>query len=271
MLACTIIAFFLREMEIKRMKKLILLMVLGLLLAGCSSKKKDPYAAYRQKTAAQIYHDAHTALLKKHYTDAVNGYEALDAVYPFGPYAERAQLESIYAYYKNDDLPEAVTAAERYVRLYPRTEGVAYAYYMQGLISQTQSYSWFQRKVGVDPATRDLTDQKQAFMSFNEVVALYPNSPYAADSILRMRYLRNVIAEHSLELARFYYSQHAYVAAANRASYVVEHFNGTLATPDALAVMVKSYRKLKLPQLATNTYRILQASYPSSPALRSVF
>ena len=251
------------------MKKLILLVVLGILMAGCSSNK-DQFAAYRHKTAAQIYHDAHTALVKKHYADAVDGYEALDAIYPFGPYAQTAQLESIYAYYKNDDLPEAVTAADRYVRLYPRTEGVAYAYYMQGVISQTQSYSWFQRKVGVDPAWRDLTDQKQAFMSFSEVVTLYPNSPYAADSILRMRYLRNVIAEHSLELARYYYGQRAYIAAANRASYVVKHFNGTLATPDALAVMIKSYRKLKLPKLANNTYRILQASYPDSKAFRRV-
>lgn len=251
------------------MKKLILLVVLGLLVAGCS-EKKDQFAGYRHQTAAQIYNGAHTALLKKHYTDAVDGFEALDAIYPFGPYAQAAQLQIIYAYYKSGDLPSSVTAADRYVRLYPRGKNIAYAYYMRGVISQSQGYSWMQRKFGVDPAWRDLTDPKQAFFSFSEVVTLYPHSPYAADSILRMRYLRNVIAEHSLELARYYYRQKAYVAAANRASYIVKHFNGTLATPDALAIMVKSYRKLHLLKMAHSSYLILQASYPHSKAYRKV-
>lgn len=251
------------------MKKFLILIMLGLLVAGCASNK-DQFAAYRKKTAADIYQSGHKSLVKHNYEDAVESFEALDAIYPFGPYAKRAQLQIIYAYYKNGDLPEAVTAADRYIRLYPRSEHIAYAYYMRGVISQSQGYSWLQRKFGVDPAWRDLTDQKRAFMSFSEVVMMYPNSPYAADSLLRMRYLRNVIAEHSLELARFYYTHRAFVASINRAGYVVKHFDGTLATPEALAIMVKSYRKLKLPKLADNTYRILQASYPKSKALASV-
>lgn len=251
------------------MKRLILLLTFALLLVGCSGNK-DMFAGYRQKSAAQIYNQAHKALVRGHYTAAVNGFEALDAIYPFGPYSQKAQLQIIYAYYKSDDLPSAVTAADRYVRLYPRSDGVAYAYYMHGVISQTQAYSWLQRAVGVDPAQRDLADLKQAFMSFSEVVSLYPKSPYAADSIMRMRYIRNIIAEHSLELARFYYGQRAYVAAANRASYVVKHFDGTLAVPGALAMMVKSYRKLKLPKLANNSYKILKASYPGSKAFKNL-
>ncbi|MCB1826999.1 MAG: outer membrane protein assembly factor BamD [Coxiellaceae bacterium] len=247
------------------MKKLFLLILLGLLVAGCSGKK-DPYASYRTKTAAEIYHGAHTALVKKHYADAVDGFEALDAIYPFGPYAQRAQLQIIYAYYKNGDLPSAVTAADRYVRLYPRGKHIDYAYYMRGVISQSQDYSWMQRKIGVDPAWRDLTSPKHAFLSFSELVNMYPNSKYTPDALLRMRYLRNVIAEHSLEIANYYYNQKAYVAAANRASYIVEHFSGTLATPDALALMVKSYRHLHLNKLAHSSYLILQASYPHSKA-----
>jgi len=251
------------------MKKLILLIILGLLVTGCGGKS-DQFHAYRHKTAAQIYNDAHHAFVKGHYLDAASGFEALDAIYPFGPYARRAQLQIIYAYYENGDLPSAVTAADRYVRLYPRGKDIAYAYYMRGVISQSQGYSWLQRTVGVDPAWRDLTDQKIAFMSFNEVVSMYPHSPYAGDSILRMRYLRNIFAEHSLELAKYYYGQRAYVASANRASYIVKHFNGTLATPDALAIMVKSYRRLHMPKLAHNTYRLLQASYPHSRAFKRV-
>jgi len=251
------------------MKRKVLLIILCILLVGCSGNK-DQYAGYRQKSSAQIYHSAHNNLVKGHYSAAVKAYEALDAIYPFGPYARRGQIEVIYAYYMNEDLPSAVAAADRYVRLYPHSRDIAYAYYMHGVISQSQSYSWLQRSFGVDPAWRDLSDQKQAFMSFNELVTLYPNSPYVSDSILRMRYLRNVIAEHALELANYYYKQRAYVAAVNRANYVIQHFDGTLAVPDALATMVQSYRQLKLPKLERNTYRILQASYPESKAFKRV-
>lgn len=249
------------------MKRIILLLFLACFLSGCASTR-DEYASYRHETAADIYNSAHASLVKGHYSDAVNGYEALDAIYPFGPYAEKGQLESIYAYYKDGDLPSAVTAADRYVRLYPRGKYADYAYYMRGVINQLQSFSWFQRKLGVDPSWRDLSGQQQAFSSFTEVVTIYPYSPYAADSLLRMRYLRNIFAQHALDLAEYYYSQRAYVAAANRASFVIQHFDGTLATPDALALMVKSYRKLKLDSLAENTNRILQANYPASNAAR---
>ena len=249
------------------MKKIILLFLLVFLVAGCSGNK-DELAPYRHQTAARVFHGAEMALAKRQYGRASKGLEALDAIYPFGPYAQQGQLDIIYAYYKDGDDPSAIAAADRYIRLYPRGRHVDYAYYMEGIISSTEGYTWLQKKFGVDPSARDLTNQKQAFLAFSEIVTLYPRSPFAADALLRMRYLRNVIARHSLEVSKFYYRHRAYVAAANRASFVVEHFNGTPAVADALAMMVKSYRKLDLKKLAKNSLMILQASYPNSKAFK---
>lgn len=251
------------------MKKFMVLFLLVFLIAGCSGNK-DELAAYRHLSAAEIFHHADSSLAKGKYADAVKGFEALDAIYPFGPYSQQGQLDIIYAYYKNDDDPSAIAAADRYVRLYPRGKNVAYAYYMKGIISSTEGYTWLQNMVGTDPSKRDLTSQKQAFLAFNEIVMLYPRSPYAGAALVRMRYLRNVIAEHSLRVAEFYYEHKAYVASANRASFVVQHFNGTPAVSDALAMMVKSYRKLGLGKLEHNSYLILQASYPNSKAFKRV-
>jgi len=244
------------------MKKIIFLLLFLCLVTACSGQK-DELAAYRHKTAATLFHDAEWALAKNKYTKASKTLEALDAIYPFGPYAQQGQLDIIYAYYKDADDPSAVAAADRYIRLYPRGPHVDYAHYMKGLISATEGYTWLQKGVGVDPASRNLTNQKQAFLAFSEIVTLYPKSRFAADALLRMRYLRNMIAKHSLEVADFYYNHRAYVAAANRASYVVNHFEGTPAVQGSLAMMVKSYRALGLHTLEHNTARILQANYPS--------
>lgn len=251
------------------MKKFIALFLLVFLVAGCSGNK-DELASYRHLRAAEIFHGAELALAKAKYAKASKGFEALDAIYPFGPYAKQGQLDIIYAYYKDGDDPSAVASADRYIRLYPRDRRVDYAYYMKGVISSTEGYTWLQKSFGVDPSSRDLTSQKQAFLAFSEIVTLYPKSQFAPDSLLRMRYLRNVIAKHSLEVATFYYRHKAYVAAANRASYVVEHFNGTPVVAGALAMMVKSYRVLGLHKLAHNSYVILQASYPDSKAFKAL-
>ena len=251
------------------MKKIILILLLLVLVAGCSGNK-DELAPYRHKTAAQIFHDGEIAMAKGKYGEATKSLEALDAIYPFGPYAQQGQLDIIYAYYMDADDPSAVTAADRYIRLYPRGKNVDYAYYMKGIISSTQGYTWLQRKFNVDPAAHDLIYRRAAFLAFSEIVALYPRSPYAANALIRMRYLRNVFARHQYEVAEFYYNHKAYVASANRASFVVKHFNGTPAVADALAMMVKSYRKLGLNKMANNSYLILQASYPDSSAFKSV-
>ena len=164
----------------------------------------------------------------------------------------------------------ALAAADRYIRLYPRGRHVDYAHYMNGLIHFEQGGTWAQKLAHSDPAPHDLADKQQAFTAFSHIMHYYPHSLYAADSALRMAYIRNMVARKQILVAEYYFKRKAYVAAANRASYVVKHFNGTPEVQNALVIMVKAYRKLNLEQLADNSLRILQASYPDSEQLKEL-
>lgn len=237
------------------------------LLTGCGGQAiHDSYAAYHNKTSEQLYNTAMTDLKKGHYNRAEKELEAQNALYPFGAYAEQGMISLVYAYYENDENDEALATADRYLRLYPQGKYADYAYYMKGVISFSRGFSWMQRKAGVSQAPRDLTNLKHAYSDFNELITGFPQSPYIQDSIVRMRYIRNTVAKKELDTAQFYYDRAAYVAAANRASDIVKHFNGAPSVIPALVIMIKSYRHLGLTDLANNTLTILQTSYPTENA-----
>ncbi len=251
------------------MKKILLLCLLATLISACSSNElHDSFTKYRNKTASELYHSSKKDLIHDHPNRAVKKLEALNALYPFGAYAEDGLINLVYAYYENDEADEALAAADRYLRLYPRGNYSDYAYYMKGVIAFKQGYSWMQRKAGVNPAPRDLSNLKSAYLAFNELVQSFPTSPYVPDAIARMRYIRNLYAEKEMGIANFYYERKAYVAAANRATDVVVHYDRSPWVIPALTLMVKSYRQLGLTEMANNTLKIFQASYPKSKNLK---
>ncbi len=239
------------------------------LLAACTSSN-DPADAYKGETAQQIYHEGETSLRDGSYADAIKHFEALDVQYPFGRDTRTAQLHIIYAYYKNADFVSAESAADRYIHAYPTDPNVAYAYYMRGLSSYYQNMGVFERLFSVDYATRDLTQVKKAFNDFAELEKRYPESPYAPAAHQYMIYLRNVLANHQIEVAQFYFNRQAYVAAANRASMVVEHYQGAPVVPDALVIMVKSYHQLRQTDLENQALKVLAYNYPDSIYLHEV-
>lgn len=251
-------------------KQLLLVSLLCAFLVGCSDTNKDPYADFRDQTSKAIFTEGEAFLADEHYGEAIKRFEALDAIYPFGPYARQGQLDIIYAYYKNDDEPSAVAAVNRYIHLYPRGPNTDYAYYMRGIMGFEEGLSWLQKKWGVDPAPRDVATIRQSFISFAAIVHSFPKSPYAKDSLVRMKYIRNIMARRELQIAEFYLQKRAYVAAANRASYVVQHFEGAPSVIGALAVMVKAYRALNLDEMAGSTYTVLQVSYPDAPETKAL-
>jgi len=128
----------------------------------------------------------------------------------------------------------------------------------------------FERFFTVDLATRDLAQIKKSYNDFAELTSLFPHSRYAPAAHQYMVYLRNVLANHELHIAQYYYDRGAYVASANRANYVVQHFQGAPAVPKALVLMVKDYRKLNLAQNAGDALRVLQYNYPNSEYMKEV-
>ncbi len=250
------------------MKKKLLFIIILALLAGCAHKETNPWKDYEGKSSGEIFYEGEQHLAKKKYSLASVDFAALDALYPFGPYAQQGQMDIIYALYMNGDNASGLAAADRYIRLYPQDPHIDYVYYMKGLMSFEQDFNWYQAAFGFDPAPHDLTGKKEAFFAFNQVVRIYPHSIYAQDSALHMAFIRNMMARKEMNIADFYLKRKAYVAAANRASGVVQHYSGSSSVPHALEVMAISYKAAGLPDFANNSYRILAASYPDSPEFK---
>ena len=247
------------------MKKIVLLVCacsIALLTACSDTEIHDSFSAYRNQTAEQLYQSSKKDLQKDHPNRAVKKLEALNALYPFGAYAEQGLVNLIYAYYENDEADEALATADRYLRIYPRGAYSDYAYYMKGVIAFKQGFSWLQLKAGVNPAPRDLSNYKRAYLAFNLLVEYFPNSVYVPDALARMRYIRNLFAEKALGIAQFYYDHKAYLAAANRASEVVVHYDRSTYVVPALKLMIKSYDKLGMTVMANNTQKILDTNFP---------
>lgn len=242
------------------MKKINLLLVVSfsLLLIGCADSDTRVFNKYKTFTAPQLLQKGKQSLAKRKYGDAVKQFEALDALYPFGPEAQIEQLDIIYAYYKNDDTELALSAADRYIHLYPRGEYTPYAFYMKGVINMDRGKTWLQKLYPLHVEQSDLTFLNQAFLSFSDLVNQFPTSNYAYDAREHMLYLRNLFAQYELDVADFYFQHKEYVAAANRASYVVKHYEGTPQTKQALKIMLGSYQALGETRSAQEVAEILK-------------
>jgi len=254
-------------MTTKKQLFFIIIVLFTFLLEACSTTT-DPAETYRDETAQQIFDRGEEALRDRSYAEAIKRFEALDVQYPFGHNTEVAQLQIIYAYYMTSDYASAESAADRFIHSHPTSPHVDYAYLMRGLSNYYQNLGVFERMFTVDLATRDLTQIKKSYADFSELTILYPHSRYAPAAHQYMVYLRNILADHELDVAQFYYERKAYLAAANRATLVVRHYQGTPSVPEALVVMTKSYRKLHLTQNEAEAYNMLNYNYPNSDYLK---
>ncbi len=234
------------------------------LLSSCAKKHgySDDFASFRGQSDATIFHTGENYLANGKYNEATKQFEALGAIYPFGEYSQQGQIDQIYSYYKANDMAEAAATAEAYINLYPQGNGIAYAYYMRGLSDLQQEGTWLSRKFGVSPAPRDTSFLRSAYSDMSVVATLYPNSGYANSARWFLAAIRNTLAAHEMTVIRYYYDRHAYLAAANRAGYVVRNFQGSNQTIPALAVMYLSYKDLGLNQQANDAWRVLQLNAP---------
>lgn len=242
------------------------LFTLGLLV-GCATTDKEEQkkeAKYDKYSDAQLYHKAIKQVKKGNNNQAIESLEALDARYPFGDYADKALLLAIYTHYQADDFASAAATAERFIRVHPRHPNVDYAYYMKGLVSSHESLGFGDRYFPMDRHERDQTSAKKSFHEFLTLVNKFPNSAYVPDAKKRMVYLRNTIALGELDTARFYLKKGAYVAAVNRGNYILDHFDQTPAVEEALSIIIKGYRALKMNGLAQDYLLVLQHNFPQS-------
>lgn len=235
----------------------------SLLLTGCSSEEEQE----QDVTEKKLYDAAQKNLKNDNFTLAVKNLQLLEARYPFGPYAEQAQLEIIYAHYRSYEPEAAIAAADRFIRLHPQHPNVDYAYYMKGLANYADGEGFLDRFLPTDMTQRDPGAALLSFENFRQLLYRFPDSPYAADAKARMLYLRARLARYEINVANYYFKRGGYLAAANRGRYVVENFPQTPATADALAVMVQAYQLLELDALADDSLAVLKTNFPGHPSI----
>jgi outer membrane protein assembly factor BamD len=244
----------------------ILIILLSLIIVACSSNDELPDLA-ADTGEQQMYEEAQRHQRNNNWDLSVRSLQLLESRYPFGKYAEQAQLELIYAHYGAYEHEAAVEAADRFIRLHPQHPNVDYAYYMKGLAAYTGNEDVFDRFLPSDETKRDTSQAKEAFAEFSQLLSRFPDSPYSADARARMIHLRNLLARHEIVVANYYFRRGAYMAAANRGRYVVENFQQTPAVADGLAVMAQGYILLGLNDLAQDSIDTLALNYPDHPSL----
>lgn len=235
------------------------------LVAGCQAIKNPT----KDWTAQRFYNEAQIALADGDYSVAIERFGQLEARYPYGRYAEQAQVEIAYAYFKNDEPELAIQAADRFVRLHPTHPHAAYAYYLKGLIHMREEgglTSLFKARK-TDVWDRDPKSAQEAYQAFRELVQRFPKSVYTPDAELRMAYLHNSLANYETGVARFYLQREAYVAAVNRCKYVIENYQHSPAVEEALGLLAQTYDHMGLIELKHDTLRVLAANFPASKYL----
>ncbi len=238
------------------------LAILALLLAsGCASTQLDET---RDWSPERIYSAAREELEDKNYQKAITYYEKLESRYPYGRYAQMAQIESAYVYWKDNENAQALAACERFLKMHPNHPNADYAYYLKGRINFNEDMGILGFLSVKDLTERDPQAAQDAFDAFRELVTRFPQSRYVPDAQARMSYLVNSLASAEVNVAEYYLRRGAYVAAINRAQFALTNYPRTPAIERALSVLVRAYDQMGMTQLRDDSNRMLVANFPDT-------
>ncbi|HET8899354.1 MAG TPA: outer membrane protein assembly factor BamD [Rhodanobacteraceae bacterium] len=246
----------------------LLMLLVALLLPSCALWKNKRTAPETETLpVAALYQKARAFMVDGSWSKAEKYFQRLTARFPFGPYSEQAQLDLAYVQYKGNKPDDAYSGINRFIKTYPAQKHIDYAYYLRGLINFNRSASVLDQFIDRDKSDRDPGFLQQSFNDFTDLVQRYPHSRYTADALQRMVYLRNALAQHELTVALYYVRRHACVGATERAQYVIEHYQTSPQTGDALAVLATCYARMGLAQQSADAVKVLKQNYPQHPYL----
>jgi outer membrane protein assembly factor BamD len=242
----------------------ILFLVSIVALTSCAKwwhKDEERSNPFRGMPEQVLYRDAQKAMKKKQYASAIKRLEAMESMYPFSDNAENAQMQLIYAYYKNEDYAAAAATAERFIHLYPRAKNVDYAYYLKALANFQQTRGVLAKFLPMDESWRDPGTQSQAYTDFAVLIQRFPDSKYKPNSLQRMIYLRNMFAQSELNVSKYYFKRRMFVAAIERSKHLIKNYSQAPSTAEALVIIYKSNRILGFDQAAEEAKRVYEATY----------
>jgi outer membrane protein assembly factor BamD len=238
--------------------------LLSLSACGLFPEKEDETKNW---SVTKLYAEARDEMAGGHYEAAIKLFEKLESNYPFGTYAAQAQMEIAYAYYKSQDQAQALAAVERFIKLHPNHPTVDYMYYLRGLINFNDQLGFLSFIYAQDPTERDPKATREAFVAFKALVEKFPDSKYAPDSIARLKYLVNAMAQYEVHVANYYYRRGAYLASLNRAMNAVNDYRDAPATEEGLFLMIRDYDKMGMLDLRDDAQRVFVKNYPNSKYL----
>jgi len=232
-------------------------------LSGCGllPEQKDETAGW---SANKLYTQAKEAMSEGSWDKAVKYFEKLESRYPYGRYAQQAQIEVAYAYFKSGEQASAIAACDRFVKLHPDHPNVDYVYYLKGLVTFNEDLGMMGYVSMQDQTERDPKGMRESFDAFKTLSSRFPDSKYTPDAVQRMKYLVSAMAANEVHVARYYMKRKAYVAAANRAQIAIKNYPDAPAIEEALFVMVKAYDEMGMIDLRDDAERVMRRNYPNS-------
>ena len=242
-------------------------LLLAISLAACSLFQKEEEKR-KDWTAAEYYKAAKEEFDNHSWDQAVKLYEALEAKFPFGRFAQQAQIEVAYAYYKQGESAQAIAALDKFMKLHPNHENLDYALYLKALVNFKEDLGPLAKIWAQDLADRDPKAARESFEGFKDLVTRFPESRYAEDSRERMAYLIEALARHEINVARYYMTRGAYLAAANRAQDAITHFPNSPTHKEALDIMIEAYDRMGLKELRDDAKKVLAKNFPQDPLTR---
>lgn len=249
----------------KRSVTAVLVAALGMMLASCGwlDRKLDER---RDWQAPDWYRAAKEELDNGNWLGAVKLYEQLESKFPYGRFAQQAQLDSAYAYYKEGETAQSIAALDRFIKAYPNHRNLDYALYLKALANFKEDLGPMAGFLGgQDLADRDPKAARESFEMFKELVNRFPDSRYAEDSRARMDLLVDALARHELHVARYYLRRGAWLSAVNRAQDILVRFPGSPVRREALEILVEGYDRMGLPELRDDAKKVLARNYPADP------
>lgn len=239
----------------RKFTSLLPLLLSGAMLIGCSSK--DEFA---EVPTQELYNQGQTYLQEEDYNNAIRYLEATEARNRQGAYGEPVQLGLIYANYKIGEYYKALEHAERYSRTFPQSPSMDYVYYLAALSNVRLSDNFMQDLLRVNNSSRAIDMVRNAYGSFQFLARNFPQSQYAAEAHQWMAYLKNRMAEHELNITKFYMKREAYVAAANRVQEMIPIYPEAKATQDALPLLKEAFLEMGIMDSAQKVEALIEAN-----------
>ena len=242
-------------LKLSRPVILLLTSAVALPLAGCAHKgtsKGD--TAYVARDVSSLYSAAKRTMDSGDYEQAAKLFDEVERQHPYSVWARRAQLMSAFNYYLAKKYTDAISSAQRFVTIHPGNADAPYAHYLIAMIYYQQ----------ISDVTRDQATTAQASQAFGELIRRYPDSKYASDARLKLDLINDHLAGKEMEIGRFYQRSGNWLAASLRFREVVNKYQTTSHTPEALERLVESYLALGVPEEAQKAAAVLGRNYPET-------